>query len=49
MAARAGLASSALQSDVPVAVEDTYRRGTWSHQSRALAALLPTASPPKLN
>ena len=27
LAARAGLASSALQSDVPVAEEDTYRRG----------------------
>ena len=43
LAARARLASSALQSDVPVAEEDT------SHQSQALAALPPIASAPKLN
>ena len=43
LAARAGLASSDLQSDVPVAEEDTYRR--WD-QAQALAALPPIASAP---
>ena len=40
------LASSALQSDVPVIEEDTYRRGDIVTSVAGLAALPPTDSPP---
>ena len=41
MAARAGLASSALQSNVPVAVEDTYRS---EDMVTSVAGLLPNSN-----